>query len=269
MTSTWVYTNRGCPQGSSFGPMLWNIYQNDIFYLDTKSQLSAFADDHQLYCSSKNPETVMNTIKKDGELTSNWYNDNFLDCNISKYQAMTVRNKSDQSIKFDICNRIVYPKENLKLLGVIIDEKLTFSDHISYVCTKVIKLIGVLMRLRNLIPTTTKLSLYKTAILPHLTYCSLVWHFCRASDERKLERVNERGLRAVYFNWSTTYSDLLARAKMTTLYNRRLQDIAILMYKVKNKLLPENIVNLFNRPSNNYNLRNADFVIPSFLTTLW
>ena len=49
------------------------------------------------------------------------------------------------------------------------------------------------MRLRKLIPTEAKLRIYKTAILPHLTYCILVWHFCKASDRKKLERVNERG----------------------------------------------------------------------------
>ena len=43
-----------------------------------------------------------------------------------------------------------------------------------------------------------KLVLYKTAILPHLTYCGMVFHFCGASDSRKLERVQERALRAVF-----------------------------------------------------------------------
>ena len=55
------------------------------------------------------------------------------------------------------------------------------------------------MRLRKLIPTEAKLRIYKTAILPHLTYCNLVWHFCKATDKKKLERVNERGLRAVFY----------------------------------------------------------------------
>ena len=54
------------------------------------------------------------------------------------------------------------------------------------------------MRLRNVLPTGTKLQIFKAAILPYLTYCHLVWHFCRASDSRKLERVQERALRAIY-----------------------------------------------------------------------
>ena len=61
------------------------------------------------------------------------------------------------------------------------------------------KKVGVLVRLRNMIPREAKLQSYKSAILPFitLTYCHIVWHFCKASDARKLERVQERALRAV------------------------------------------------------------------------
>ena len=123
------------------------------------------------------------------------------------------------------------------------------------------------MRLRKLIPVESKLRIYKAAILPYLTYCGLTWHFCRKSDSSKLERINERGLRAVYSDWSSPYSGLLARAKMTTLYNRRLHHIAVFMFNVKNKLLPRNILDLFTTTSNNYNLRNADFTLPRVNTT--
>ena len=89
--------------------------------------------------------------------------------------------------------------------------------------------MGVLMRLRNLILTMAKLQLFKAVILPNLTYCSTVWHFCKASDSRKLERVQERGLRAVYCNWNSTYSELLNSARLPTLLNRRLQDIVTII----------------------------------------
>lgn len=57
--------------------------------------------------------------------------------------------------------------------------------------------VGVLIRVRNLIPTGTKLQLIKAAILPYLTYAHFVWHFCRASDSWKLECVQERALIAI------------------------------------------------------------------------
>ena len=53
---------------------------------------------------------------------------------------------------------------------------LTISD----ICKKASKRVGVLVRLRNMIPREAKLQLYKSAILPNLTYCLIIWHFCKA-----------------------------------------------------------------------------------------
>ena len=69
------------------------------------------------------------------------------------------------------------PTSSLKLLGAIIDNNLRFEQHIHTVCKKSSQRVGVLMRLRNLIPTSTKVTLFKATILPHLTYCHLVWTF--------------------------------------------------------------------------------------------
>ena len=98
--------------------------------------------------------------------------------------------------------------------------------------------------------------------MPHLTYCQLVWHFCKSSDSRKVERVQERALRAVYRNRIDSYENLLERAQLPTLLNRRLQDIAMLMYKVKNDLLPSSVTDIFSIKDSNYSLRNSDFSIP-------
>ena len=86
-----------------------------------------------------------------------------------------------------------------------------------------------------------------------------VWHFCKASDRRKLERVQERALKVVFHSKSDPYEELLRRAKLPSLYNRRLQDIAIIMFKVKNGLMPHYLTELFNTSNSHYNLRNADF----------
>ena len=151
----------------------------------------------------------------------------------------------------------------------MLDSKLNFSEHINSICKKASQRIGVLMRLRNLIPMKSKLILFKSAILPFLTYCHLVWHFCKASDTRKLERLQERGLRAVFKDNSSTYEQLLEKADLPTLLNSRLQDLCILMYKVKHKLCPTYISNIFKEPNSNYNLRQADFSIPSYETVTY
>lgn len=123
-----------------------------------------------------------------------------------------------------------------------------------------------MIRLCNLIPTTAKLQLYKAAVLPYLTYCSTVWHFCRGSDARKLEHVQERGLWAVFRDWNANYRQLLEWAKLPTLVNHRLQDIATIMYKVKFKLAPSYIQDLFSANHTVYNLRVKEFTFPRFNT---
>lgn len=61
------------------------------------------------------------------------------------------------------------------------------------------------MTLKKLIPTNAKLTLCKSAILPDLTYCLLIWHFCSATDKRKFERIQERALRAVFLDKQSSY----------------------------------------------------------------
>jgi len=100
--------------------------------------------------------------------------------------------------------------------------------------------------------TCVQVELYKAAILPNLTYCHTVWHFCKASDTIKLERVQERALRAVYNSKMADYDELLSKAKLPSLVNRRLQDILILMYKVKNLLAPKHICDIFYKQFKNY-----------------
>ena len=149
------------------------------------------------------------------------------------------------------------------------DENLIFSQHISELCKKASQRVGVLARLRNLITTEAKLLLYKTAIMPYLTYCHLTWHFCKASDTRKVERIQERALRIVYNSHSETYMNLLDRAKLPSLLNRRLQDIVILMYKVKYRLVPDFICGIFSTKCCKYSFRNQNFDIPRFNSVLY
>ena len=104
---------------------------------------------------------------------------------------------------------VVASTDCLKLLVVSMDRQLRFHHHISIIDKKSSQHLGVLMRLRNLLPTGSRLQLFKAAILPFLTYSHLVRHFCRASESRKLERVQERALRAIYCDRSSSYEKLL------------------------------------------------------------
>ena len=127
----------------------------------------------------------------------------------------------------------------------------------------------IMMRLKNLVSTATKLQRFKDAMLPYLSCCHLTWHFCRVSDKRKLERIQERGLRAVFRDGQSPYEKLLSKDKLITLYERRLQDIACLMNKVKHGMCPQRVRDLSSVNSTSYNFSGADFHIPRFYSVTW
>ena len=191
VVSDWKDMRRGCPQGSSFGPLLWNIFQNDLTYQITDANLSMYADDHQIYVIAESISEVEQTLKNEGVVISRWYNENYLKGNHKKYGAMILCNRDteDAAINVRIDGENVESKPCLKLLGVTLDSKLNYSSHISDICKKAGSKVGVLNRLKKLVPTYALLQLYKAGVLPNLTYCHTVWHFCRASDTKKLERV--------------------------------------------------------------------------------
>jgi hypothetical protein len=213
---------------------MWNIFQNDLPKQVVEASISMYADDHQIYVASESSNKVEDKLIEDGERMTKWYKDNVLQVNCDKYQGMLLGYKNkERTVNINIGGENVEQAQSIKILGVNLDEQLNFSYHISEICKRVSKQVGILYRLRNLIPPSAKLHLYKSAIMPHLTYCHLVWHFSRASDRRKLERLQERALRAVFNNTSDTYGTLLQKAKLNTLYDIRLQDLLILMYKVR------------------------------------
>eukprot|EP00795_Rhopilema_esculentum_P014909 gene14909-biopygen4600 len=137
--SEWKETTRGCPQGSAFGPMLWNIFQNDLVFKIMHSQISMYADDHQIYYSGENGNEVEMRLNKDIKTASQWYKDNHLKANKNKYQAMVAQNSKKSNIKIKVMadeNNEAEQTRCLKLLGVEVDDELAFGTHNSNLCKR-------------------------------------------------------------------------------------------------------------------------------------
>ena len=144
--------------------MIWNILQNDLAY-SVNSSLNMYADDHQFYAAGNTITDVHDNLTASAESASIWYRCNFLKGNFDKYHCMTLGNKNDPMESIIIDDHEVKFTNCLKLLGVSMDDNLRFDEHISNICKKSSQHVGVLMRLRNMIPTDTKLPLFKAAIL--------------------------------------------------------------------------------------------------------
>ena len=209
--------NRGVPQGSVLGPMLFNVHINDLFYEIKLGNLNAYADDEQLYSSNCDPEVLERTVKHELRIINTWYTRNGMIINPDKHQAM-VLGKHDYNFSFPV-------KDMIELLGAKIDKELNFNCHVSEICSKVNNQFSVLRRFKNLLQRKLILKLYKVYVLPHFRYCSLVWHFCAKRNSDKLESLNRQILRHLFQDVDSSYEELLNKANTATLHNERIQSI--------------------------------------------
>lgn len=97
------------------------FYQNDLFYENIRSQLSAYADDHQIYISGEKIDNVVSSREEDANTTGRWYKSNYLSGNPSKYQALVVsRAKLEVEKAVHIDGHTIRRAQEIKLLGVIL-----------------------------------------------------------------------------------------------------------------------------------------------------
>ena len=136
--STCRMVSRGCcPQGSSLGQLLWNIFQNDLSYSVT-TNLSMYADDHQIYHIGSDQSSVSSKLKD----ATKWYDSNLLAGNLKKYQTINIGYSqaiNSAAPALHVNNEEIKNVQNLRLLGVTIDSKFTFTDHVSTICKKLVK----------------------------------------------------------------------------------------------------------------------------------
>ena len=91
-------------------------------------------------------------------------------------------------------------KTYMKYLGVLVDENLSWKHHINYISTKISQGIGIIARLRHLVPRTTLLNIYCSLIEPHISYGLVAWGQAANAHLNKVAILQKRVLRLMYFS---------------------------------------------------------------------
>ena len=158
--------------------------------------------------------------------------------NPNKFQAIISHRSKNESRNLNISNMSIVPEHSVKLLGVTIDQRLTFNEHIDTICMKASRQLNVLKRFSFILTITGKLAIYQAFILSHFNYCPVVWMFCSKEKVALMERIQFRALRFVYNDQTSTLTHLLNKAGRSTLHIARLKCLAIQVYKCLNVLCP-------------------------------
>ena len=200
--STWEEIIAGVPQGSILGPLLFNIFLNDIFYFENRSFLSDYADDNVFHTFGCNLDEVKQNLSQDLLKLSEWFNENCMILNPEKCHYMCL-GKDSASDLLRFFGEDLVASELETVLVIQIDNKLNFENHIKSLCNKASQKLGALQRISNMLDTEKKNLLFNYKIKSQFSYCPLVWMFCSRRSNSLVSNIHERASASVKMGLET------------------------------------------------------------------
>ena len=199
-----VAMEKGVPQGSILGPLLFLVYVNDLPNTIVHSSTRQYADDTTLVLVSKNREDLERCLEEDLLAMNKWTEANKLtnpNPNVQKTQLMVLarnrRQKEADQVDIKLEGRKLERSTLVKCLGVIFDDKLKFTEHIKAVKRRACAGLTKLRMLQHSLPPNIKTKLYNAIVLPHLDYCSVIWMECARSLRLELQKLQNYGMRII------------------------------------------------------------------------
>lgn len=252
--------NRGSTGLDYWFPILFNVFINDIFFIIKNTEICNFADDTTIYTCGNNLEEVVCALKTDTIQVNHWFQINSMVANPAKFQLMYLGNDSKQASDLDIDGIILTPLNAVKLLGVTLDNTLSFDDHISSMCKLATNKTHGLLRIRPFIDRHKACSIYKAYILSVFNYCPLVWMFCSKASNKMIENTQKRALRAVLNQYDQPLDKLLTLINSSPIHTRNLQQLMVEIYKTLNLLNPEFMQEIFQTKTCRYFMRGENML---------
>ena len=164
VNSTYKQLTCGVPQGSVLGPLLFLIYVNDMIKSSNVFRFSLFADDTVVVLSHKNLSTLISMVNCELRKLVTWFQSNKLLLNQDKTKYIIFRSKNRRiPPNLDsVCinNTVLEVVKSISFLGIIIDEFLDWKAHINYITLKVSRSVGILSKLKYVVPENVILLLY-------------------------------------------------------------------------------------------------------------
>ena len=243
----------GVPQGSILGPLLFILNMNDICNVSDLFFAIMYADDTSLLVTGNDLHSLIASLNNALKNLCSWFKSNKLSLNTNKtfymiFHRSRIKCDTDSTLEIIMDNGILTKTSCLKYLGVIIDQKLNWIEHISYVKNKISKGIGIMYKARRHLDKKSLLNLYYSYIYPYLTYCIEVWGCAAKSHLQALFILQKKIVRIMTFAPYLKHSALIfSSLELLPIEKVFINRVAIVMYKISCDMFPETMAKLFSK----------------------
>ena len=186
----------GVPQGSILGPLLFLIYINDLPLLAGKnSKIVLFADDTSTIITSYNQEELKTVLYKTLSDINLWFKANLLSLNINKTCLLQFRtnNKFENTLELNYINKTILNVHSVKFLGLLVNDTLSWIQHINQVASKLSSACYAIWTLTPLLSKNALRMLYFSYAHSIISYGIIFW--CNSGNSIKIFRQQKKILR--------------------------------------------------------------------------
>ena len=139
--------------------------------------------------------------------------------NPDKFKALVIDKKTTNytNKKIQISNEDIQIVPSVKLLGITIDNRLNFNEHVSSICKSAANQLNALVRLKTFLGSNERKVLVNSFVLSNFNYCPLVWFVSSSTSLRKIENLHKRALRFLLNDYISSYEQLLQKSSKTSI----------------------------------------------------
>ena len=251
--SSWEEILFGVPQGSILGPFLLNIFLCDIVFVLSQRDFANYADGNTPYVEDNNIDEVITILENDSIQLFKWFSDNQMKTNKDKCHLI-ISNNEKVSMKID--NIELENTLSEKLLGIMIDSKRNFKEHLEGIIKEASPNVNMFSRITPYMNLTKRKLLMNSFFTSRFNYCPLVWMCHNRTINNKINCLHERCLRIIYNDNKSSFQELLDKDKGVTIHIRNVRALAVEMFKVSNNYSTSLMSEIFDKRNNVYDFRS-------------